>query len=202
MTEQPGDAQARPAGRLVPRRALAGVTLLTAGVLAWAALPAPHAAALARPVLILAVCFGAGTLARLAAVGPGASRPPAPDLYQPLPERIVLRITGILTGIPWAQLLIIAVLASEAMHSRRAWHTIVLGFLVLAFVLVLQLAESGARLGVYRPQLPLLGAGVALAVLSAAAAGLPAGPVGLTSAWLAVLAGVAALVALALALPL
>ncbi len=186
----------------VPGRALVAVFLVAAGMLAWAAVPAQHAAALARPVLIAAICCALGAVGRLAVVGSGASRPPAADAYQSALVRLAHNARSLLSGVPWTQLLIVAVLAGEALHSRRAWHTVVLGFLLLAFLLVLHSAESGAGLAVFRPQVPLLVAGAALAVLSAAASALPAGPAGVASGWLAALAAVAAVVAAALALPL
>ena len=102
---------------------------------------------------------------------------------------------------PWPQATIIAVLGLEALHPRRPWHTAVLGVALLGYLVALYLAETGSRLAVFGPQLPLIAAGVGLAALSVAAAALPATSSGSGSGWLAVLAAIAAIVAAALALP-
>jgi len=98
--------------------------------------------------------------------------------------------------LPWAEIMTVAVLALEALHPSRPWHTVALGAIVLAFLLVLHLAESGARLTVLRPLLPLIAAGLALAVLSVVAATLPA-----SGGLVAVIAAAAAVAVAVLALP-
>ena len=90
-------------------------------------------------------------------------------------------------------------LGLEALHPARPWHTVVLGVVVLAFLLALHLAENADRPAILRPQLPLIAAGIGLAAVSAGAATLPAA--GPDSGWLAVLAGAAAALVAALALP-
>ncbi len=187
---------ARERGRVV---LVAG--LLAAGLLAWAAVPAAHAAALAKPSLIVGICCGAGAVARLAIGDSDGVRLRGADLYAAWPVRLWRQVASGLAAVPWAQLMILAVLACEALNPRRPWHTVVLGLLLLAFLLAMQLAESRIRLRVLRPQAPLLAGGVALAVLSGAAAALPAGPAATGYGWLAALAAVAAIIAAALALP-
>lgn len=190
-------------------RSLLALTLLTAGTLAWAALPTAGARAGTQPTLIAAICCAVFCLARLAATGHTASTT-APDatglhgdkVFVSGPERLWQQAASALVAVPWPQLLIVALLGLEALHPRGPWHTVVLGLLLLGYLIALQLAESGARLAVFgAAQLPLIVAGLALAGLSVAAAALPASPAGSGSGWLAVLAAVAAVVAAALALP-
>ena len=189
-------------------RSLLAVSLLAAGALAWAALPLAGARAGIKPTLIVAICCAAFGLVRLAAAGSGAraqadsaTRLPGETLFLSAPDRLWQQAVSVLGAVPWAQLLIVAVLVLEALHPRRPWHTAVLGVVLLGYLVALQLAESGARLAVFGAQLPLIAAGIALAALSVAAAALPASATGSGSGWLAVLAAVAAVVAAALALP-
>jgi len=188
-------------------RSLLAVSLLAAGSLAWAALPVTGARAGAKPILIAAICCAVFGLARLAAAGSrvrtasDAKGLPADSLFLSTPDRLWQQASSALFAVPWPQLLIVAVLGLEALHPRRPWHTAVLGVVLLGYLVALQVAESGARLAVFGVQLPLIAAGIALAGLSVAAAALPASASGSGSGWLAVLAGVAAIVAVGLALP-
>jgi hypothetical protein len=189
-------------------RSLLAVSLLEAAALAWAALPLAGARAGAKPTLIAAICCAVFCLARLAASGlraritvTDARGLPTAKLFLSAPEHLRQQAFVVLLGAPWPQLLIVAVLGLEALHPRRPWHTAVLGVVLLGYLIALQLAESGASLAVFRVQLPLIAAGIALAALSVAAAALPASSSGSGAGWLAVLAAVAAVVAAALALP-
>ena len=123
-------------------------------------------------------------------------------MYLPAASRVCLRALADLAAVPWPQLLIVAAIGLEALHPRRPWHTAVLGVVLIGYLITLHLAESNSRLAVFRPQLALLVAGIALTALSVGAAALPAGPAGSGSGWLAVLAAIAAVVAAALALPI
>ncbi|HET9897982.1 MAG TPA: hypothetical protein VFQ44_23885 [Streptosporangiaceae bacterium] len=184
------------------RRKLVFVTaLLLAGVLAWTAVPAARAAALAKPSLIAGACCGVGAVVRLAIGDSDSVRLRGADLYAAWPVRLWRQVAPGAATVPWAQLTILAVLACEALNPRRPWHTVVLGLLLIAFLLAMHLAESRIRLGVLRPQAPMLAGGVALAVLAGAAAALPAGPAATGYGWLAALSAIAAIIAAALALP-
>ena len=101
----------------------------------------------------------------------------------------------VLRAIPWAEGTVIAVLALEALHPSRPWHTGLLGVALLAFLFAVHLAESDARPAVLRPQLPVLAAGLGLLVLGCGAALLPAAGMSAASGWLRVFAVVAAIVA-------
>jgi hypothetical protein len=188
-------------------RSLLAVSLLAAGTLAWAAVPMAGARIGAKPTLIAAVCCAVLGLARLATAGhdayvtvADASGLPNDKLYLSAREKLRRQLVAVLHALPWAQLMIVAVIGLEALHPRKPWHTAVLGIVLLCYLVALQVAESGARLAVFSPQVPLIAAGVALVALSVAAAALP-GSSGSSSDWIAVLAAVAAIVAAALALP-
>jgi len=172
--------------------------VLAAGAVAWAAVPMSGAHAGGRPVLAAAVACAFLAVLRLAgtivARRPGRVRTESGDLPQ-LPGLVVRAWAGV-RAVAWAEGMTVAVLVLEALHPARPWHTAALGVIVLAFLLVLHLAETGARPGVLRPQVPLIAAGLALAALSAAAATLRAG-----GTLLAVIAAAAAVAVAALALP-
>jgi hypothetical protein len=192
-------------------RSLLAVSLLTAGTLAWAALPVAGARVGTKLTLIAAICCAVFGLVRLAAASSRARATageagqatglPGEKLFLSPPERLWQQTGSVLLAVPWPQLLIVAVLGLEALHPRRPWHTAVLGVALLGYLVALQVAESGARLMAFRAQVPLIAAGIGLAALSVGAAALPASASGSGSGWLAVLAAVAAIVAVALALP-
>jgi hypothetical protein len=193
----------------VTGRVYIAVALLVAGTIAWAALPMGRVGVGGRFALAGAICFGVLGLLRLIATA-NAGLPvqadltgstPARGLYEPLSTRIWQRVELALVNVPWPQLLIVAILALEALHPRRPWHTGVLALLLVGYLLVLHLAESGATPRVFRPQLALIAAGICLAGLSVAAAELPAGAASTGSGWLAVIAAIAAIVAAGLVLP-
>lgn len=177
-------------------RSLLAVTLLVAGMLAWAAVPMTGASAGAKPAFIVAICCGAFALVKLATAGPQGDR-----MFASALERIWRQAISALQAGPWPQLLIVAVIGLEALHPRRPWHTAVLGVVLLGYLLAFHRAESGAKVADFRPQLPLIAAGIALAAISVAAAALPTSTSGSGSGWLAVLAAIAAIVAAALTLP-
>jgi hypothetical protein len=191
-------------------RTLVVVVLLTAGIVAWATLPMTGASVSAWVAFYAAVVCAALSVLRLLETGArtglasdaglGGGIPPS-SLYTPVPEQMLRTVRSVLVSVPSPQLMIVAVLALEALHPRRPWHTAILGLVLLGYLIALHLAESAARLAVFRPQLPLIAAGICLAGISVAAAALPAGGAGASSGWLAVLAAVAAIVAAALALP-
>lgn len=181
-------ARARPAFAVIA---------LVAGTVLWAALPTSTASPGSRPVLIVASLCGALTVARLladpSAAGTGDIRT-APE------AGFGSRLRASVRALPWAaEGTTVAVLGLEALHPSRPWHTVVLGVALIGFLLALHLAETDAGPAVLRPQLPLLAAGLGLAVLSVGAAALPAAGPG--SGWLAVIAAVAALLVAGLALP-
>jgi hypothetical protein len=183
-------------------RVVGAVAALAAAAVAWAALPMGDASRGARPALIIAVVSAAASMGQLV-VRMLAGRPVPADrqaeLYLPPVIEAARRAWAGAVAFPWPQVMIVAVVALEALHPSRAWHTAILGVVLLGFLLVLHLAESGTGPSVLRRQLPLITAGVCLAVLSASAALLPA--TGAGSDWLVAIAAVAAVIAAGLALP-
>jgi hypothetical protein len=191
-------------------RTVAVVVLLTAAIVAWAAFPMSGASVSAWAAFYAAVVSAVLSVLRLLASGIGtglaadtsrAGGALKGSLYTSVPERLWRTVRSALVTVPSPQLMIVAVLALEALHPRRPWHTAILGLVLLGYLITLHLAESAARLAVFRPQLPLIVAGICLAGISVAAAALPTGGAGAGSGWLAVLAAAGAIVAAALALP-
>jgi hypothetical protein len=97
--------------------------------------------------------------------------------------------------------MLVAALASEALHRPRPWHTAVLGAALLAYLLAARLAETAQPASALAPQLPVLAAGLGLLALAAGAAALPRLAPGPGAELLRVLAIVAAVIAGGLALP-
>jgi len=167
------------------------VTVLAACAVAWAAAPMRGAHPGARPVLDVAVACACLAILRLGAAllasrSGGAFRE----------SGFATWTLSALNALPWAEIMTVAVLALEALHPSRPWHTVALGVIVLAFLLMLHLAESRARPAVLRPVLPLIAAGLALAALSVVAATLSA-----SGGLVAVIAATAAVAVAILALP-
>jgi hypothetical protein len=184
------------------RRYLA-VALLSFGIALWAGLPLHQAGRLGNPGFFLALgCAALGLLRLLgeAAMPNLPSRSEWP--YLPATSRAWINGVSALVAIPWPQLLIVAAIGLEALHPRRSWHTAVLGVVLIGYLITLHLTESNSRLATFRPQLPLIIAGLGLAAISVGAAALPSGAGGTGSGWLAVLAAIAAVIAAALALPI
>ncbi|MGO8887244.1 MAG: hypothetical protein ACLPUO_06115 [Streptosporangiaceae bacterium] len=172
--------------------------LLASAIVAWAALPLTGGAAGTRPALVGAAACGALSLLQLA-IGPPRF---TESVFTPLLLRAADQTRKIVSAVPWPGVMIIAVLALEALHPSRPWHTAVLGAAIVAFLLALHLAETGPPPRVLRPQLPLLAAGAGLLAISVGAAALPSAGGGLAATALLALAAGAAVIVGALALPL
>jgi hypothetical protein len=184
------------------RRYLA-VGLLAIAIALWAGLPLIHTGRLGHISFFLAIGCAVFGVVRLIAEAAAPNLPSqAEQMYLPMSSRVWLRGLSALVTVPWPQLLIILAVGLEALHSGRPWHTAVLGVLLIGYLITLHLTESSSRLAVFRPQVPLLVAGLALTALSIGTAALPTDSAGSGSGWLAVLAAIAAVVAAALALPI
>jgi hypothetical protein len=177
-------------------RALALIGLLTAALIVWAALPGQPGTG-PRLALICASVAGLAALAQLALTGITLTVDPVSSL----PERSFARLGLSLQTIPWAEVVIVAVLLLEIQHRARAWHTGMLGVALLGYLFAVHLTETGAPARVLRPQLPLLAAGVALLALAVGAAAVPALPSGSASAVVRVIAIAAAVLAGVLVVP-
>lgn len=177
-------------------RTLLLIGMLTAALIIWAALPWQQGT-FARIAVIFAAVSGLASLARLAVAGGPASD----DLVLSALERIVVGLATGMRTLPWADVMTVAVLILEVQHPARAWHTGVLGVALLGYLLAVHLVETGARVSVLRPQLPLLAAGLGLLGLAVGAAAVPALPSGSASAVVRVVAVFAAVVAGVLVVP-
>jgi hypothetical protein len=139
--------------------------LLGAGCVVWAAEPLIHGGYLYLALFLATLGVIAGAL-RLAL----ASIPVPEDTYAlTAAAQFWIRCSKIIRLVPWEEGALIAVLWLEVLHPARPWHTAILGAALIAYLLATHLAESGASLGVLRPQAWVLAAGAALLALGAAA---------------------------------
>ena len=153
-----------------PARAAGAACLLAAVCVAWSAFPLSGTGRGGRLVLAAAVACAVLGAVRFALGG----SPGEPLVYLNPVVRAAQVLAGLVRRIPWPEGLVIAVLVLEALHTSRPWHTGLLGVALLAYLFAVHLAESRARPGVLRPQVPLLAAGLGLLVLAVGAAMLPA----------------------------
>jgi hypothetical protein len=179
----------------VTARSASAAGLLAAACVAWSALPL-RPSGIAATTLAAAIAFGLLSLIRLV-LGP----PPAePAGFLNPAQRFARSVADLIRTLPWAEGMLVAALALEALHPSRPWHTGLLGAALLAYLFAVHLAESRARMAVLRPQAPLIAAGLGLLALSVGAAMLPAAT-GSPADLLAVLAGVAAVAVAGLVIP-
>jgi AcrR family transcriptional regulator len=171
--------------------------LLGAGCVVWASAPLVHQG-FANLALFLAIVGVAAGALRLAL----ADVPVPEDSYLlPSPLRVWLRFLQTLRLVPWEEGALIAVVWLEVLHPSRPRHTAVLGAALIAYLLAVHLAESGASPRVLRPQVRVLAAGAGLLALGAAAGMLPASGPGAGSALLRLVAAGALIAAAGLVLP-
>lgn len=187
----------RPSRLAAQARSTAAAGLLAAACIAWSASPVSGGGRGTRLALLAGIGCAVLATARLAA----GDWFPSPGSYEGLAARTARSMLDVLRAVPWAEGLIIAVLALEALHHARPWHTGLLAIAVIAFLFAVHLAESGALPGALRPQVPVLAAGLGLLALGCGGALLPAAGLGAGSGWLRASAAVAAIVAGALAIP-
>ena len=186
-----------PAGSTRHGYGIAAASALAAAVILWSAFPLSTGRAGTRPALAAAIVAGVMSIAQLAAAAIGNRDS---DGFAAL-DQAVQWLTGLVKILPWAELLIVAVLVLEARHPSRPWHTAVLAVALTGYVLAVHLTETRASAGVLRAQLPLLCAGIALTALSVGAAALPHFMAGTADAAIRVVVLVVAVVAVGLAVP-
>jgi len=188
-------------GRLRPVASAAGMraaaVLLGAGCLVWAALPAVHRgyATFMLGVAIAGVAAGGLRLALTAVPVPDESYWPSPGV------RAWRAFLEMMRQVPWEEGAVIGIAWLEVLHPSRPWHTAVLGAGLIAYLLVVHLAESDARLAALRPQARVLGLGAVVLALGAGAGMLPAAGPGAGSALLRLVAAGALIAAAGLVLP-
>ena len=180
-------------GAAAPRLA---AILLGAACVAWTATPFLPSG-WARVALIASVVAVTAGALRLA-----MSDIPQPEdgYFLPAPVRAWLAFGALLRSLPWEEIALVALLWLEVQHPARPWHTVALGAGLMAYLLAVHIAESGAP-DLFRRQARVLLAGACLLALGAGAAMLPGVGAGAGSALLRVLAAVAVIAAAVLALP-
>ena len=103
---------------------------------------------------------------------------------------------------PWEEIGCACVLWLEVLHPSRPWHTAILGVVLVAYLLTVHIAESGAAFtGLLRRQARVLVLGLCLLALAAGATVLPAASPGPGAEALQVLAAAAVIAAAILVLP-
>jgi hypothetical protein len=175
----------------------AAAVLLGAGCVIWASAPLVHKG-LANVALFLAICGVAAGALRLALAGIPV---PEDSFLLPAPLRVWLAFLETLRQVPWEEGAVIAIVWLEVLHHARPRHTAILGAALIAYLLAVHLAESGASPAVLRPQTRVLAVGAGLLALGAGAGMLPASGPGAGSALLRLAAAGAFIVAGALVLP-
>ena len=190
-----GTATMRAVADAVGMRAAA--VLLGAGCLIWAALPAVHRgyATFALDVAIAGVAAGGLRLALAVVPVPEESYWPSPGV------RAWRTFLDMMRLVPWEEGAVIGIAWLEVLHPSRPWHTAILGAGLIAYLLVVHLAESDAPLATLRPQARVLGLGAVLLALGAGAGMLPAAGPGAGSALLRLVAAGALIAAAGLVLP-
>jgi hypothetical protein len=176
---------------------IAAASALATGVILWSAFPLSTGRAGTRPALAVAIVAGVMSIAQLAAAAIGNRDS---DGFGAL-DQAVQWLTGLVKILPWAELLIVAVLVLEVLHASRPWHTALLGVALTGYLLAVHLTETRAGASVLRAQLPLLCAGIALMALSVGAAALPHFMASPADAAIRIVVLVAAVVAVGLAVP-
>jgi hypothetical protein len=170
--------------------------LLGVACVAWTATPVRHTGLATTALVVSIIAVTAGAL-RLAL----ADVPlPEDDYFLPTPLRAWLAFLAVLRLVPWEEIAVAALLWLEVQHPARPWHTAALGAGLVAYLLAVHIAESGAA-NLIRRQARVLIAGACLLALGAGFAMLPAAGPGAGSALLRVLAAVAVVAAAALVLP-
>jgi hypothetical protein len=195
------DRTAQALTRLAPLRrrglSLAAAAILGAAVIWWAAGPVSGGGGGTRLALVIAIATGAMSVAQLAVTATVTRHPDGLSAA----DRIAAHATGLVTMLPWAELMTVAVLVLEALHNSRPWHTAVLAVALTCYLLAVHLAETDAGASTLRALLPLLSVGLGLTALSVGSAALPDLPAGPVVTLIRIGAVVLAAVAAGLAIP-
>jgi hypothetical protein len=173
-------------------------TLLGMACVAWSAVPVLGSGWpwLALVVAAASIAFSALRLALL-------DVPEQEEAYfLSLPERAWSAFLTVLRLPPWEEIGCACVLWLEVLHPSRPWHTAILGVVLVAYLLTVHIAESGAAVtGLLRRQGRVLVPGLCLLALAAGATVLPAAAPGAGAEALQALAAVAVIAAAILVLP-
>jgi hypothetical protein len=183
------------AGVGAPRVAAA---LLGVACVAWAAVPLLGTGWpwLALVVAAASVAFSALRLALLDVPEPEEA------YFLSLPGRAWRAFLATVRLPSWEEVGCACVLLLELLHPSHPWHTAILGTALVAYLLTVHIAESGAAAtGLLRRQGRVVAGGLCLLALAAGATTLPAAAPGAGAEALLVLAAVAVIAAAILVLP-
>ncbi len=193
----------------VPAKSGAGVAVAVAGprisalllgvaCVVWTATPTLSAGWARFTLVISIIAVVAGAL-RLAL----ADVPEPEDQYfLTAPFRAWLWFLTVLRVPPWEEIAVVMLVWLEAIHPARPWHSFALGAGLIAYLLTVHIAESGAGAGrLLRSQAKVLIAGACLLAIAAGTAMIGAGAPGAGSSLLRALAAIAVVLAAALVLP-
>ncbi len=179
-------------------RTMAATALLAAVAISWASYPLETGKPGTKITLIVAIAAGVVTIAQVALVTVPRVEFPA---FGPFYLRYSDWLLGFIRGIPWPEILVIALLVLEALHRSRPWHTGILGVALLCYLFAVHLAETGARPSVLRAQLPVISAGIGLLAFAVGVASVHEATTGAAFTAIRILAIVAAVIAAGLVVP-
>jgi hypothetical protein len=172
--------------------------LLGAASVTWAAAPEVPAGWWGLALALAVVAVAASSLRLFLAEVPD---PENSYFLSPLARAWLLSLR-VLRLPPWEEIAVAAVVWLEVLHTARPWHTAALGAALVAYLLTVHVAESGAAAGrLLRGQAKVLIAGACLLAIGAGTATLPTTGPGAAAALLRVLAAAAVIAAAALVLP-
>jgi hypothetical protein len=176
----------------------AAATLLAVALVAWSAVPVLGTG---WPWFALVIAAASIALSALRLVLLDVPEPEE-AYFLSLPDKAWRAFLTLVRQPPWEEIGCACVLWLEVLHPSRPWHTAILGAVLVAYLLTVHIAESGAPVtGLLRRQARVVVAGLCLAALAAGATALPAAAPGPGADALQVLAAVAVIVAAILVLP-
>lgn len=175
------------------------VLLLGVASTLWAALPLGGTGTPGVLLVVVALaCLLAGLLRLIAQVTVANEQSPFASACSTLLDAG----GGALRRGGWESLAAVALVALEALHHSRPWHTGLLVLLVVCYLWAVHATEPPAPVSQLRSEARLLAVSLPLAALAIGVAMLPAAGPGPTSGWLEIVASLAAITAGALALPI
>lgn len=175
------------------------VALLGAACTVWSAVPLGGTGGWGVLLLVVASsCVVAGVFRLLLK----DIAPPRGRLPMGLWAGLVDSTNAVLQGAAWEIGAALAVVVLEAVHGSRPWHTGLLAVLVVCYLLAVHQAESPVPVNLFRHHAKLLVISLFLVAVATGMAMVPSARSGALSGWLEVTAGLAAMTAGALALPL
>jgi hypothetical protein len=166
---------------------------------AWAAFPLRGTGTLGWLMVVVAgVCVLGGVLRLLAQSGPATK----PSLFATVWSTVLGTGRSMTRRAGWESAAVISMVVLETLHHSRPWHTAVLAVVVVSYLLAVHQAEQPAPVVLWRGELRVLVVSLPLMAVATGVAMAPAAGAGATSGWLELIAALAAILAVALALPL